>query len=507
MKNEYWKYLIWCLCSTVWATLCFALTDFIDNPISNWRTLLMVGAYILSVGIFHFLVLFVIGVNRYICAALLPIYAFIGGICSYYRLFYHVSITPLLLDAVVHTHVREAAGVISVWSILWTVFMLLVAILLCVVRFRKISLKMPVGHWLIIVGMMVGYYMAIPRLKEALDARYPMNVIYSITEYIEEKNRSAAVRQRPEIVAAIVPDSLIIVAVIGEAARADHMQLNGYERATNPKLSKLSNVVSLSDIYSMYTNTNSSVPHIITRADSINTNYSYDETSFVSVFRHLGFQCIWITNKNQNKPFMDFMHESDTVLYTSAARTQSLYAKWLDEELIPIMKEHVEQSQKQLFVLHTMGSHWLYDTHVTDELSMFQPVITNRDIRQNTIEQITNSYDNTILYLDYFLDSVVACLFDRPAIVLYLSDHGESLGEGGRYLHSQPNAEEEKFPAAIVWYSNKYATLFPEKVEALHKNSQRHYHTDYFFYSILYAAGIEAEGDNPDVNIFKTSTP
>ena len=89
----------------------------------------------------------------------------------------------------------------------------------------------------------------------------------------------------------------------------------------------------------------------------------------------------------------------------------------------------------------------------------------------------------------------------------YLSDHGESLGEGGRYLHSQPNAEEEKFPAAIVWYSNKYATLFPEKVEALHKNSLRHYHTDYFFYSILYAAGIEAEGDNPDVNIFKTSTP
>lgn len=503
MTKDYIRYLLWTVAATLWAMLCFGIPDFIDNPIGNWHTLLLVCVYVVSVGIFQFFVLYLIGSYRYVCATLLPLYALTGAVCSYYRLFYHVSITPLLLDAALHTHVREAAGVISGWLIGWILLNIGVSIVFCVVRFRKISVRIAPWHWAVAAILMVGYYESVPRLRQALQMRYPLNIVLSVSEYIAEQNRPATIRTYPPVSSVEVPDSLIVVAIIGEATRADHMQLNGYPRATNPLLSAQPNVVSLPHIYSQYTNTNGSVPHLLTRADSVHTDYAYTEHSFVSLFREAGFYTIWLSGKNQTKPFRDFMEEADTVEYTAGARTQSLYAKWLDGEMLPLMDAYAGQHPRQLYVLHTMGSHWLYDTHVSDELCVFQPVVTNRDVRQNTMEQLINSYDNTVVYLDQLIDSVIYRLEDYPAIVLYLSDHGESLGEGGRFLHAQDDAEEEKYPAALVWYSDRYQALFPEKTAALRNNSLRHYRTDYFYYSILSAAGIEAEGDHADLNLFR----
>jgi len=504
--KETLRYLIWTLGVTLWMTVCFVIPDFVDNPVGNWQTMLAVTAYITAVGIFQFFVVFLLGFNRYACTALLPLYALAGSVCAYYRLIYHVTITPLLLDAALHTHAREAAGVISIWLIVWIIINVGVAILVSVYRFRKIRMAMPAWLWVAAAAMMVGYYAAIPRLKQALVMRFPVNLVYSISECIAAANRPAVVRQYPKLVSAEVPDSLVVVAVIGEAARADHMQLNGYPRMTNPLLSQDSHTVSLPHIYSQYTNTNGSVPHLLTRADSAHTDYAYTEHSFVSLFHQTGFHTVWLSNKNQTKPFRDFMEEADTIEYTAAARAQSLYAKWLDGDMLPLMDTYLGQQPRQLFVLHTMGSHWLYDTHVSDDLFLFQPVVSNRDVRQNSQEQIINSYDNTMVYLDAFLYDIISRVRDYPAILLYLSDHGESLGEGGRYLHAQVNAEEENYPAALVWYSDKYQALFPEKVEALQKNSLYRYRTDYFFYSILSAAGMQAEGDNASLNIFIPKT-
>lgn len=503
MMNNFWKYILWCFCATVWASLFFIVPDFIDNPIGNWKTLTIVCTYILAVGIFHFLLIYLIGLKQQICAVLLPIYALLGGVCSYYRLFYHLSITSPLLDAVFHTHVREAAGVISFWLIAWIILCLLIAVAFVIIRYHYIQGGR--NQWSGLIGLLliIAYYFAIPRLREALDTRYPLNVYHSLVEYISEQHRPPVARQSPAIEQSNVPDSLIVIAVLGEAARADHLQLNGYDRPTNPLLRNQRGIVTLPHIYSQYTNTNSSVPHILTRADSTHTEYAHTESSFISLFHAAGFYSAWLTNKNQNRAFLDFMQECDTIQYTTAALTQALYAKWLDEELLPLMDGHLGYASKQIFVLHTMGSHWLYDTHVSDALCIFQPSVTNRELRQNTVDQIINSYDNTMVYLDTFLYALILRLAHYPAIILYLSDHGESLGEGGRFLHSQPDAEEEKYPAALVWYSDTYQALFPEKVAALHKNSQRSYRTDYFFYSILSAAGIEVEGNNSGFDIFK----
>ena len=502
MVKEWVKYIIWVGGATLWATICFIIPDFADNPIGNVRALASVIAYIFSVSIFHFFLLYLIGANKYICAGVLPIYAIAGAICSYYRYFYHVSITPLLLDATIHTTVQEASGVISIWLILWVLLCLSVGIGFCYLRFHQFNQRVPLWSVLILIVLGCGYYFAIPRLREGLNTRYPLNVLHSTIECIKNSHKVATVRTTPKYERENIPDSLTVIVVLGEAVRADHLQLNGYKRETTPKLMRRKNIVSLPNIYSPYTNTTSSIPHIITRADSAHADYAYTEHSFVTIFRQEHFNTVWLSNQDLAEALYDFLLEPDTVIYTKAAIQQSLYGKWLDGELLPIFEESLNHPQ-QLIILHTVGSHWLYDTHVTDDFFVFHPTISNRDVRLNTIEQIVNSYDNSIVYMDSFLDTIIKKIENRPAILLYLSDHGESLGEGGRFLHAQEDAEEEKRPAAIIWYSDQYEYLFPQKVAALKSNHLNQYRTDYLYHSVLSAAGIEISGENSGLDIFR----
>lgn len=104
--------------------------------------------------------------------------------------------------------------------------------------------------------------------------------------------------------------------------------------------------------------------------------------------------------------------------------------------------------------------------------------------------------------MDEVLDSLIACFQDQCALVIYQADHGEALGEEGRYLHAN-DAQEAKNPACIIWYSDRYAMLYPDKIRALSANRHKHYRTDYVFYSILSAAGIRGEGETEEMNIFR----
>jgi len=106
------------------------------------------------------------------------------------------------------------------------------------------------------------------------------------------------------------------------------------------------------------------------------------------------------------------------------------------------------------------------------------------------------------LYIDYFLDAVIRSVEDECALVVFQSDHGEALGEEGYYLHGHEIPCVQN-PACVVWYSERYAARYPEKIAALHANKDKRYRTDYLFYSLLSAAGIEAEGETEEMNIFR----
>jgi glucan phosphoethanolaminetransferase (alkaline phosphatase superfamily) len=187
----------------------------------------------------------------------------------------------------------------------------------------------------------------------------------------------------------------------------------------------------------------------------------------------------------------------------NAAKSAYVFDSWYDETMIPIMDSLLLRNHdaRQLVVLHSIGSHWYYNLHVPPKWQIFQPLTTNRIITNNEKEQVINSYDNTVVYLDVLLDSLIASLEHRNAVLLYISDHGEALGDNGEWLHAG-YAEPLHNPACVIWYSDRYAQLFPEKIQALQANRYKRYRTDFFYHSVLSAVGIKAEGNYSALDIF-----
>lgn len=501
--KRYWIYLFYVYLATLWIACTAVLPDFLDNPITGWKGIGTIGVYVVAVSIVSWLWLYIGSLNRYVSAVFVPLYGVIGAAVSYYRVMYRVTITPLILDCIFHTNIEEASGVVTWWLIAWVVCNMLIGVAFVWWRWRLESPKFAWAHAIVALLIFVGYYTFNSRLHQSINQRYPMHIVESMRLYIYLQQE----RQQPHIMPAykvdVQPDSLDIVVVIGESARADHLSLNGYGRETNPMLAQCANVVSLPHIYSEHTHTLASVPVLLTRADSLHPEYQYSETSFAAILREEGYHTAWISNQDLGETFAAFPAECDTVVWLNAGKSVFVFSGWYDEELLPEMdRQLAKDNNKNLLILHAIGSHWYYNNHVPEAYNYFQPITNNRVVTSNSAEAVINSYDNTIRYMDLVLHAIIERMSERCAVLIYLSDHGESLGEDGYWLHAA-GAEETKYPACLVWYSDRFAEQYPDKIEALLANRSNHYRTDFLFHSVLSAAGISVAESDVDVNIFE----
>lgn len=490
----------------VWNTLSFIIPDFIDNPVGDYRGVISLLFYVAALGIGQCLLALMFVFDKWCVAFVLPLYSLLGAVISYYRVMYHAAVNSVLVDATLHTNMGTVTGVVS-WSlVVWVIFQLCVSVLWIWWRWKIGILPKRGVVGLVALCLFLVWFFGNDHLHKGAIQRYPMNVVHSIGEYIGMRRSLNLPRQLPVVCYAEPTDSLSVIMLIGESARADHLSLNGYERQTCSLLSQRSNVVSLPHVYSMYDHTAASVPHILTPADSLYPEKAYSSHSFIRCFQAVGYYTSWISNQDYGQTYSSFIHESDTIIFPNASKSSSVFAPWYDVDLLPVVESlsHQNHSAHNLYVLHLVGSHWYYNNHVPPYAERFKPVTTHRVFTQNDSLSIIHSYDNTIVALDYFVDSLIQIFEGRNAILFYLSDHGESLGENGHWLHAMgEDAVENKNPAAFVWFSDKYARNFPEKVSALRANREKRYNTDYLFYSILFAAGLEAEGDDKAVNIFR----
>ena len=502
--KRYCLYLVYVCVATLWIAITVVLPDFFDNPITGLRGVITISLYVVALSIVSWLWLYIASLNKYVAAVFVPLYGMIGATVSYYRVMYRVTITPLMLDCILHTNMEEALGVIS-WSlIVWVGANLLIGIALVIWRWRLKKPKYAWLHALVVLVIFVGYYHINGRLHQSINQRYPMHIVESMRQYVHLQQLRQQPHLMPKYVVNSSPDSLDVVVVIGESARADHFALNGYNRPTNPLLSQRTNIVSLPHIYSEYTHTLASVPVLLTRADSLHPEYQYSETSFAAILRNEGYHTAWISNQDLGDTFASFPAECDTVVWLNAGKSVFIFSEWYDENLLPEMgKQLAKENNKHLLILHTIGSHWYYNNHVPDMYNYFQPTTDNRVVTNNRHEAVINSYDNTIRYTDLVLDSIIARMTNRCAIVFYISDHGESLGENGNWLHAA-GAEETKYPACVIWYSDVFAQQYPEKITALYANKNNRYRTDFLFHSVLSAAGISVVDIDSTMNIFET---
>lgn len=523
MKESIIKYTLFVLVVSAVCTLLFDAVDFVDNPISGAMGMAEIVAYCMVIFVANVFFVSALASYRWLFAITFPVYSLLGATLAYFRISSSAVLTPMLIDVTLHHDVHEGMELIT-WQL---VLLLLFAILLtsCAVWYRfkkiKISYKWAWAACLTSFVVMLCYINCNYRVRSGCINRYPYSVYKAMVEYIDGYHGtvkrvnpfSIDAKTKPvtpntattvsDTIQADIKDSLTIVLVLGESLRANHLGLNGYERNTSPNLSRQTNLVSFPNIYSEYTHTNRSLPHILTRADSVNTERAFTETSFVPKFASQGFKTIWLSNQELAHTYADFINECDTAVYVHPEKSPFVYSPFYDVDMLPYLYRRLEENnQRDLIIFHTIGSHWYYNLHVPDSLVRFTPVTDNRNVKFNTLSQIINSYDNTIVATDSFLSQVISSLQNRNAILIFLSDHGEALGEDGVFLHAN-DAESIKHPAMFVWMSEKYKNTNPVRFGKMLNNSKKHYRTDFLFPSILDAANIETAVADTTISIFR----
>ncbi len=316
---------------------------------------------------------------------------------------------------------------------------------------------------------------------------FPLNVICNIGEacqrYTQSHNYKATCADFSyQIQATEPPDSAapLVILVIGETSRAPQWQLAGYARPTNPRLSRRQGLVFFPHAMSESNTTHKSVPMLLTSVHAQNFDSIYSRKGVISAFSEGGYRTLFLSNQSRNHSLIDYLgEEADRAVFIkdTVAPTSNAY----DMALIPLLREAVEAGREGaaplLAVLHTYGSHFKYNDRYPAQYRVFipdAPLLTGRSNR----DRLVNAYDNTIVYTDALLDSIisVAAATGRPAAVVYTSDHGEDLYDDGtsRFLHASPRPSPYQLAVPfLVWTSDSYADAHPVQVKALEANRQR----------------------------------
>ncbi|MEW6077820.1 MAG: phosphoethanolamine--lipid A transferase [Thermodesulfobacteriota bacterium] len=298
----------------------------------------------------------------------------------------------------------------------------------------------------------------------------------------------------------------LIILVVGEAVRADRLSLNGYSRETTPLLEK-EDIVSFTNLYSCGTSTVISVPCMFSsfgRKDF--TRRKGDTTeNLLDILARAGVHILWRDNNSSSKgvalrvPYEDFRHPDKN----PACDDRGCH----DEGMLSGLQEYIKNQKEGdiLIILHQLGNHGpAYYKRYPHAFEIFTPVCRTNQVEECTVEEIGNAYDNCILYMDYFLSNVIGLLKrnapEFETAMIYISDHGESLGENGIYLHGLPYAiapDEQKHVASLMWFSDNFKI---NKADLRQKSSDALSH-DYLFHTVLGLMRITTAAYNRDLDI------
>ena len=268
----------------------------------------------------------------------------------------------------------------------------------------------------------------ISNIKDYIDMRIDAN-----RDFIKLKH--TAEQSFPE-------EKMIGVFIVGETARADRFSLNGYPKKTNPFLEK-QNINNFSDAYSCGTYTAVSVPCMFTLSEykKYNSHESKFQENLLDLINSANIETIWIGNNSSCK---NVCERIKTIDYVDKDSRNYIGYGVHDEVVISGLKKILSEnrSKKILIVLHTMGSHGpAYFERYPDKFEKFKPSCKSNEPQSCSAEELNNSFDNTILYTDYIISKAINILKNEKEshnFLIYASDHGESLGENGIYLHAAP---------------------------------------------------------------------
>jgi lipid A ethanolaminephosphotransferase len=253
--------------------------------------------------------------------------------------------------------------------------------------------------------------------------------------------------------------------VVGEAARADHFSLNGYSKDTNPKLKQEPKLVNFTDVTSCGTSTAVSVPCMFSFLgdNGSNTEKARSQENVLDVLNRAGVNVLWRDNNSDSKGVANRVAYEN--FRTSETNTVCEGDECRDEGMLKDLQAYIDGHKNGdiLIVLHQMGNHGpAYYKRYPKSYEKFAPTCNTNQLEQCSKEELSNAYDNAILYTDDFLDKVIKFLKQNDnkfeTAMLYASDHGESLGENGVYLHGLPKLiapDAQTHVGMMIWMGEK----------------------------------------------------
>ncbi|MFY9128144.1 MAG: phosphoethanolamine--lipid A transferase [Limnohabitans sp.] len=454
----------------------------------------------------------------------LTVFFFSAASGAYFMMSYGIVIDSTMITNVIQTDTKEALDLFN-WRMLvsFAILGLLPAWVLW-----KTPLKSPrIGQQLLgnalmavlSIGILLASLLAVFQdfssiMRNHTQLRYlinPLNSYYAIgmvaAKPFQRDNKTLLpVGQDAKLVTAKATDKPpLILLVLGETARMGNFGLNGYDRNTTPELSK-ENTVSLRGVMSCGTSTATSVPCMFSHLgkedfESRKNNYE----SLIDVLHHAGLALLWIDNQSGCKGVCERVPQA----LTKELKHPSLCkgGECFDEIMLHQLDERIQalpaerRAKGVVVVMHQMGSHGpAYYKRVPDTFKKFQPECKSNALQECSREQVVNSFDNTILYTDHFLSQAIQWLKKSNAThataMLYVSDHGESLGENNLYLHGLPYRvapDVQKRVPWISWWSQQFETQTGLSSACLKKKTNAPLTHDNYFHSVLGMVGVSTE--------------
>lgn len=450
----------------------------------------------------------------YLIKPFLILMVMIAAGSSYFGETFGTIITRNVVEATLTTTAGESRNLITasfishmlLYGVLPSLFIIWVRVI------HRPFLKKIMVNTVIILGCVIGFIVLIGADFGAYSSMYrmhrndimarlvPYKPISSMIDYVVRDLTERKIVMQPlgqdakqEPVALPEGKKLLTVVVVGETARAQNFSLNGYERETNPELKKR-DVIAFTNTTSCGTETAVSVPCMFSpfpRVEYSSAKFKGSE-NLLDVLQYAGVKVEWWENNTGDKDVADRSKLID--LQSSNDPKYCEGGECLDQILSDYLRDHLKDfDQNTTLILHMTGSHGpAYYMRYPQEMAVFKPECRTAEFSKCEDSQIVNAYDNSILYTDKILAQIIDVLKANEdkfvSSMIYMSDHGESLGENGLYLHAAPYfiaPDTQTHIPFISWFSPDYQAVTGTDIACLRASSKDDASHDNLFHTVL----------------------
>lgn len=475
-----------------------------------------------------FVVIFSLLALPYIAKPLFILVVISSAAACYATLKYGVLFDYGMIENLIETNSGEVISYVNLSSMSYLFFAGIVpAILIALVRFNtqeplltRILKRIVLVVVAIVISLLITVcfykdYASVGRNNAYLNKMIVPAHIFNSVKYLKNKFFTEKLAYKRQGEDAVLPSAIndkptLMVLIVGETARSMNIGYNGYARNTNPYTQDMG-MISFQDVSSCGTATAHSLPCMFSNLNrsNYNKNRANSQDDVLDVLKHANVDVLWKDDDGGDKSVAKGVKliSIDANKNSDVCNGETCY----DEVMLKSFDDEVaNMAGNKLIAMHLIGSHGpTYFQRYPHQQELFTPSCNKSDIENCTDKEIINVYDNTIAYTDYVIAETIKKLQgyskDYNVALLYMSDHGESLGEKGLYLHGTPYAfapEEQTQVPLFMWLPQQYADAKGiDKRCLIEKAKQGSFSHDNLFHTLLGLYGVKSSVINPRLDI------